>query len=453
MRTDASLIRRAAQELQARYRGAKVRDVGVLADGRIAVQMWTRGSSTLLCFDVFGSPPLVTIEDGELPIATEPGFVRALGAALRGTSLIDVQSRTGDRLLRVRFGTRSRFGVGDELFLVAELVPRFGNLLLVKRDAVVAALKEFSPADNPSRAIASGQPYVPPPLVERSHSGDPVPEGASVLDAFKAARDQRAGTGERARTAARRAQLLKRVNARERKLRDEQSKLFQKRARAVEREALRDEGEAIFATLHELPESERDEAKERAATLFARYKKLAASLPHVETRLAHVERTLRAIEELRWEAERAEDRDLEDVERAVETLEGRPAERQSQRKSRKRAPLEVRTPHGSRILIGRSPVENAELTFHVARPNDLWFHAQNIPGAHVILQRDDRTAPPVDDVERAASLAAFYSKAKSSAKVAIDYTERKHVRAQRDAPPGLVWYTNPRTLVVEPAEV
>jgi predicted ribosome quality control (RQC) complex YloA/Tae2 family protein len=74
-----------------------------------------------------------------------------------------------------------------------------------------------------------------------------------------------------------------------------------------------------------------------------------------------------------------------------------------------------------------------------------------MPGAHVILQRDDRDEPPADDIERAASLAAYFSKARANAKVAIDYTLRKYVRAQRDAPPGLVWYTHPQTITVSPA--
>jgi predicted ribosome quality control (RQC) complex YloA/Tae2 family protein len=167
------------------------------------------------------------------------------------------------------------------------------------------------------------------------------------------------------------------------------------------------------------------------------------------------ERTLRsllqAIEQLRWEAERIDETDLADVEHAAAQLEARKTKTGKSATRRKRAPLEVRTASGSRIVVGRSPSENADLTFRVARSNDWWFHAQNMPGAHVILQRDDRDEPPADDIERAASLAAYFSKGRASAKVAIDYTLRKYVRAQRDAPPGLVWYTHPRTIMAEPA--
>lgn len=452
MRTDWKLIRRAATEIDRRFRGSRVRDAGVLNDGRIAIELWSKGEAVLLCFDAFGTPPLVTVEDTSLAIASEPGFVRALGAALRQTCVLDAQSRTGDRLLRLRFGTRSRFGVTDEVLLYFELVPRFGNLLLVKGDVVVAALKEFSLAENGTRAAEVGRRYELPPLVTRDATDGVVDEEASVLEAFTRWRQERLGKSGRS-TEARRVQLRRRLDSRERKLRLELDELDAKRARANERETIRAEGEAIFTTLHERHESERAAAKDRAAALFATYKKLGASLPHIEKRRRSLTDTLQAVEELRWEAERTGDSEFEDVERAAELLDRRiPASGLPPRAKRKRAPLEVRTMHGSRILVGRSPSENADLTFHVARPNDLWFHAQAIPGAHVILQRDDRSAPPDEDVQRAASIAALYSKAKASGKVAIDYTERKHVRAQRDAPPGLVWYTNARTLVVEPDE-
>lgn len=451
MRTDPEAIRRLAHELDDRFRGARVRDAGLMDDGRFAVQMWARGHAYLIAFDVFGTPPVVTLEGGELAIGAEPGFARAAATGLRGTKLLRAQSRTGDRLLRLTFGSVSRFGVGDELDLFAELVPRFGNLILAKGNTVVAALKEFSLAENGTRAIQTGAAYALPPLVARAQSESAVPAGESVLDAFKRHRDAKVGDGDRVRTASRRRQLLKRLDERERKLRDELAKVDQKRDAANARETLRAQGEAIFATLHELDSAERDEAKDAAQKLFEKYKKLGTSLPHLEERAAGIARSLQSIEELRWEAERTDDVDFSDVERAADAVDSR---RRSSapvaRKRKKRAPLEIRTDGGSRILVGRSPTENAELTFHVARPNDLWFHAQNIPGAHVILQRDDRTVPSDEDVTQAASLAAFYSKAKNSAKVTIDYTERKHVRAQKDAAPGLVWYTNPRTVVVEP---
>lgn len=488
--TDWVMVRRMAFELEARFRGAKVSDVGLMPDGRTAISVSSRREAYLICLDVFGSPPLVTVEEGELPVAGEPGFIRATALGLRGCALLAVKSRKGDRLMRFTFGTRSRFGVGDEIELYVELVPRFGNTVLVKNDRVVAAAKEFSLAQNGTRAVEVGMTYRQPPLATRPALApgadaaqlegddlmhDPVivyrrhgrieqcyllpldrfgdderSESPSLLSVLREYRNEKVGSNERERTALRRKALAKRLDERARKIRDEFSSIEAKRRKAAAREELRATGEAIYATLHECSGADREEAKERAASLFHEYKKLAAAIPHLDDRALHLLELQRAIEELRWEIERAQDDDLADVASAVAHLEPRAQRQTVHTRRRKRAPMEYRTPTGSRILIGRSPVENAELTFKVARPSDLWFHAQNTPGAHVILQRDDREDPSDEDIARAAAFAASFSKAKGSAKVPVDYTQRKYVRAQRDAPPGLVWYTNARTILAQP---
>jgi predicted ribosome quality control (RQC) complex YloA/Tae2 family protein len=489
MLTDWILIARLARELDQRVRGARVAGAGMLADGRVALSLRSRGCACVLAVDLFASPPLVTLEAGETAVAIEPGFSRALDATLRGMVVTRVRARRGDRLIALDFAARSRFGVGDEAELYLELVPRFGNAVLVKRATTVAALKEFSPAENSRRTVQAGMPYELPPLPVRgsqpgsdgpervpddqplyvyrrngdvvaanpaplaAHADDAMERVASLLEVFAEVRAQRIGRGERERVERRRAALLKRLDARERKLEGERTALEAKRRRIEGRDAMRAEGERIFATLHERAESERDEAKERAAELFASYKKLGASSPHLERRARVVGAALEAVEALRWECERATAPDLDDVEAAVAHVEpqrGSAKPAGAAGRKRKRAPLEIRTASGSRILVGRNPVENADLTFRVARPNDLWFHAQGIPGAHVVLARDDRTPPSDEDVERAAALAAFYSKARASAKVPVDYTLRKHVRRQQDAPPGLVWYTQPTTIYARP---
>jgi predicted ribosome quality control (RQC) complex YloA/Tae2 family protein len=451
LRTDPELIARLAAEIDVRFRGAKVREVGRLADGRMAIVLWSRGAEATLCVDIFATPPLVTLEDVQLPIESEPGFIRATGAALRGSSLLSAKARKGDRLLRLTFGSRSRFGVGDESELFVELVPRFGNIVLVRKERIVAAAKEFSLAENPARAIEVGAPYALPPLPERKPAvSATVAPDASVLEAMRAFRSASAGAGAARKADDRRNAIRKRLGDRERKVRSELDTVAGKQRAAADRETLRERGDALYAELHTLDEAAQETAKEEARALFARYKKLGASSTHLAARERTLHATLEAIEHLQWEAERVDESDLADLEAAVAQLDPRAKRVQTAVHRRKRVPLEVRTQNGSRILVGRSPSENADLTFRVARPNDLWFHAQNIPSAHVILQRDDRSEPPIEDIERAASLAAYFSKARASGKVTIDYTARKYVRAQRDAPPGLVWYTNPKTVIVEP---
>jgi predicted ribosome quality control (RQC) complex YloA/Tae2 family protein len=491
MLTDWVLIGRLGRELDERLRGGRVETAGKLADGRLAVAFRRRRARVLFAVDLFASPPLVTAETDDLAIASEGGFVGLLSRSLTGMQLTSVSARRNDRLLRLTFTTRSRFGVGDQFELYLELVPRFGNVVLVKGDRVIGAYKEFAPADNARRAVQAGAPYLLPPLPPHPRSLAPVTTGEecetpaplhayrrngellqayvvplqgfedalhtlepSLLELFGELRGQRAAqTGAQERDRRRRA-ILKRLDDRERRLRAELDALTEKQRRADARQSLRAQGQAIFAALHEIDERERDAVKEHAAKLFDEYKRLGKSLPHVLTRQRATTSALEAVETLRWEAERAAAEDLDEVEAAVGALARRPntAAPRAVSPKRKRPLLELRTPHGSRIVVGRSPLENAELTFRVARPNDLWFHAQGIPGAHVILAREDRTPAPSDDLQIAASLAAFYSRAKSATSVPVDYTLRKHVRKQRAGPPGLVWYTHAKTIIATPKE-
>lgn len=453
MQTDWVLIARLAHELEERLRGARVEDAGLLPDGRLALLFRQRAARTLLAVDLFSSPPMLTLEDGELGVGAEPPFARTLARALHGMSLAAVAARRGDRLLRLSFTSRSRFGVGDRLELFLELVPRYGNAVLVKEHTVVAAYREFSPAENATRSVQAGNDYELPPLPPNPRTLPEQPPG-SALEFLASLRARHAAELGSERLAARRRALAKRLTQRDGRLRAELASLGDRRRAAEERDALRLEGERLFATLHELDAAERDAAKERAAKLFARYKKLGKTVPHLDARAAEIRAALEAVETLRWEAERCGDEDLDAVEAAVDAFGAkRRAAVQPQKPRRKRALLEYRTAAGSRIVVGRSPVENADVTFRLARPNDLWFHAQRIPGAHVILARDDRTEAPDEDVRLAASLAALHSRAKASTSVPVDYTLRKHVRKQRAAPPGLVWYTHAKTVVVEPHAV
>src|SRR5215831_13455599 len=143
MQTDWVLIARLAHELDERLRGARVEDAGLLADGRLALVLRQRTTRTLAAVDLFSSPPMLTLEEGELGAGVEPPFARTLARSLRSMSLAAVSARRGDRLLRLSFTARSRFGVGDRLELFLELVPRFGNAVLVKDETVIAAYREF----------------------------------------------------------------------------------------------------------------------------------------------------------------------------------------------------------------------------------------------------------------------------------------------------------------------
>jgi predicted ribosome quality control (RQC) complex YloA/Tae2 family protein len=102
------------------------------------------------------------------------------------------------------------------------------------------------------------------------------------------------------------------------------------------------------------------------------------------------------------------------------------------------------------VFVGRSDKDNDFLTHRFASPNDLWFHAQGSAGSHVILKGAHRSTPGAV-IEKAASIAAYFSKARHSRTVPVVYTEKRHVRKPRKAKPGTALCTHEKTLFVSPA--
>jgi predicted ribosome quality control (RQC) complex YloA/Tae2 family protein len=525
--TDWILIRRAAGELERALRSGRVTDAGLLDDGRFGIRIGGRraGGDIVLAIDIFGSPPLITLEREELSIAGDPGWSRSIASALRGLRLGEVRSRPGDRVLVLDFGTTSRFGVTTGVKLVAELIPRFGNLLLLRDGAIIAAAKQFSPAENEARSVGVGGPYRPPPLPETpqtpkllalSLAAQPPADAAGFMAVATAAAEangplyvyrdagkliaahvvplaqyatletstapellplfaeaRETSVGRRASDAGerRRAALRNRI---EKRLHDTAAEIAQITARrddASGREKLRLAGDALYTYGNEIPPAATRfrtpddaaleivldpdlDAKGNAANYFARYRKAADALPHLERRLALLEAKRASLEDLAFETGRGDMTTLAEVGVDLDRIEGRKAvAKPAGGKKIARAPLRIERPSGARIFVGRNPRENLEVTFRIARPDDLWFHARGIPGSHVVLQPPPGAEPDDADLDCAADFAAHHSRARNAPRVEIDFTERKYVRKQRDAAPGMVWYTNARSRVGRPEAV
>ncbi|MBR1559968.1 MAG: NFACT family protein [Clostridia bacterium] len=112
-------------------------------------------------------------------------------------------------------------------------------------------------------------------------------------------------------------------------------------------------------------------------------------------------------------------------------------------------PMRFTAPSGRTILVGKNNLQNDKLTF-TAQPDEVWLHAKDMPGSHVIIvdpEPDDAT------VAYAARLAAAYSKGGASSRVPVDYTLRRYVKKPGGAKPGFVIYTHQRTLSVEPLRI
>lgn len=112
-------------------------------------------------------------------------------------------------------------------------------------------------------------------------------------------------------------------------------------------------------------------------------------------------------------------------------------------------PFHYRSADGYDIYVGKNNFQNDELTFKFASGNDWWFHAKGAPGSHVVVKAGGDELPDTT-FEDAARLAAYYSKNRNSAKVEIDYVEKKHVKKPSGAKPGFVVYYTNYSMSIEP---
>ena len=108
-----------------------------------------------------------------------------------------------------------------------------------------------------------------------------------------------------------------------------------------------------------------------------------------------------------------------------------------------------RSSSGKTILVGRDARDNNYLTLKVAQSHDLWLHASDFPGSHVVIQLGDDEEASRQDIEEAARLAAHFSKGKNRDAVKVDYTLKSNVTKLRKAPAGQVEITDHKTIKVK----
>ena len=193
--------------------------------------------------------------------------------------------------------------------------------------------------------------------------------------------------------------------------------------------------------------------QQNAAALYKDFARKKAAEEHLTSLIAEGEKQSDYLAAVLDEIARAEtERDLTDIRRELtETGYLKKPRGGKADRSRPQAPLRFLSSDGYEILVGRSNIQNDELSFRLARRTDLWLHVQKLHGSHVIL-RTDGLEPPARTLAEAASLAAYYSQGREAGKVPVDITQVRHVRKPSGALPGAVLYTDYTTIQAEPSE-
>jgi len=265
--------------------------------------------------------------------------------------------------------------------------------------------------------------------------------------------------------------LLRAINDARQRLARRRERLSEDAAAQANPEALKEKGEAILAYAHQIEPGQAEltiewlsgespthieldpslSASENAQEYFNRYRKAQRAAGEIPAQLKKISLEETYLAQLEQDLRMAENRpEIDTVAEALaEAGYYRPKRRRKRQKSTAKHYLRLTAPDGAKVWVGKNALQNAHLTFNRASPDDLWLHARNVPGAHVIIPTAEGL-PSEEDVFWAAGVAAYYSRAQNDTSVEVDVTIKKHVRAIKGAAPGLVTYRNESTLRVAP---
>lgn len=191
---------------------------------------------------------------------------------------------------------------------------------------------------------------------------------------------------------------------------------------------------------------------QNAQKYFKKYQKLKNAVTFVNEQIELTKKEVAYLEEIQTQIELATPADLNDIKTELQQ-EG--YIKKKQQKSNHSSRVKINKPEsfiasdGTEILVGKNNLQNEKLTLHTAKKTDIWLHAKNIPGSHVIIKSNN---PSDETLFEAAMLAAYFSKFRSSANVPIDYVQVKHIRKPNGSKPGFVIYEGQKTLTVTPTE-
>ncbi len=401
-----------------------------------------------------------------------PGpFLQSMRSVLGDARLLSITKDEDERVVRFTFLTADDIG-SKQTTLVAQITGRSANLLLVDDEGrITQALRSPRGAGQ-----QIGEHYQPPPASGQSAgTGEQINKGS--LATLSAAADEHylqleadEGFADRAKTAMGRVtkQLSANLKLEKNLKRDlaqhgdpEQHKRLGDLLLANIANARR-EGNKVWLTDYyaegapqmEIEVDADTSLQDEAGRYFARYTKAKRARGEIAGRLAHLAQTSAQLEQRKVELERIV---ASGDEAALTLLEGPRAS--SARKSTTKEPVakipgvrRYRSSDGYEILVGRAARTNDQLTFRVARPNDLWLHAADYPGPHVVIRTQTRSEIPHRTIIEAAQLAAKFSQAGNDSKVVVHYTPRKFLSKPKGSAPGLVRMSTFRTIVVAPSE-
>ncbi len=401
-------------------------------------------------------------------------FGLALKKQLEQTKIASIEKDPGDRIVRFKLAGQTDLGEPKTRTVVVQLTGRSANVLLLDEQSQIIQLLRSSSASpqvgepyQPSNSSAARTGRKQTDLLSAIRSGK-FPSASEAADHYFTtlfvARDLAA------RIAAARSALRRRTSQQEKLFNQLQNDLRQhdnpeqhKRigdlllanlstARRIGDRVLLIDYFAEGTPAIEIEVDETTTLQQEAARRFALYAKSKRAIEQINLRLHTVRSRLR---ELEAKTQAFEEKIAAGDTSVLDPQTSGAAKAATQKKDeRERIPGTRRylSSDDYEILVGRTAQDNDHLTFKVAKPNDLWLHAADYGGSHVVVRNSTRKDIPHRTLIEAAQLAAYFSQAKKSPKVDVHYTQRKFVAKIKGGKPGLVRLQRYKNITVQPNE-
>jgi predicted ribosome quality control (RQC) complex YloA/Tae2 family protein len=210
-----------------------------------------------------------------------------------------------------------------------------------------------------------------------------------------------------------------------------------------------------YADEEEFVEIKLDENKtpsENIQAYYKKYNKLKKSAEMAEIQIKATEQELDYLQSVLTNIKNVETyEEIDEIRREVTETGYIKFKKEDKKKIKTSKPHHFLSSDGVHIYVGKNNIQNDLLTLKFADKQDIWLHTKNIPGSHVIIKGVGKVSDKT--LEEAATLAAFYSKAKESTKVPVDYTEVKNVKKPSGSKPGMVIYSTNKTIYANPEKL
>ena len=405
-------------------------------------------------------------------------FAHALRTILSGGELVAIRKDEAERIVRMFFLVEDEIAGTRKPTLVAQLSGRSANLFLL--DDLGCVTHAWREPKGVGQQI--GEAYQPPPqqspIAQGIRKAQEEPLELGSFPSLSAAADDYYTRLERAADFAARSKSL--LSSLQKEI-DQKLKLKANLTRDLithgDPDQLKRTGDLLLANITSArregnavtltdyysegaPEikievDENKSLQDEAARYFSRYTKAKRAAEEIATRLAQLEREIPQLLNSRVELERILSSQDEEALVVIERSKApAPSEKRKGKQPDKMPGVRrYRSSDGYEILVGRAARTNDQLTFRVARPNDLWLHAADYPGSHVVIRNSTRNEIPQRTIIEAAQLAGKFSQAGDDSKVTIHYTPRKFLSKPKGAAPGLVRMSTFKSMTVEPKEI